>query len=371
MLLILFIEIWYNVYQERGEDLESKKISLQDIADRAHVSKGLVSKVINNRPVRVSDQKREEILRIAADLDYEPSGQVLKCAPIPTMNKTIGVILPDLRYGFMGLLADTITKIAYENGYSVLMFNSKEDRALEQRYLDLCSTLHVAGIILDSRNSASSTGNLERLTQQSIPIVFVDCYPYNSVHSVVSSRNREYMFKLTESLIQRGHKQILSIVQDSSALTNVSMERIKGYYDAMDKYGLFGYNEIIYPKRDYQEQPVYTLMNSSIEFTAFIIQTASDVHHFIRLVPYTKYKDIASYELGVFDDFDVSFSEMQLGSRKDVLNRIVSVVAQRPKEIAEKAVHNIITQIKRGSDISPVRILVDCDLYSFDKGGLV
>ena len=182
--------------------MESKKISLQDIADRAHVSKGLVSKVINNRPVRVSDQKREEILRIAADLDYEPSGQVLKCAPIPTMNKTIGVILPDLRYGFMGLLADTITKIAYENGYSVLMFNSKEDRALEQRYLDLCSTLHVAGIILDSRNSASSTGNLERLTQQSIPIVFVDCYPYNSVHSVVSSRNREYMFKLTESLIQ-------------------------------------------------------------------------------------------------------------------------------------------------------------------------
>ena len=43
-------------------NMKRKRVTLDDIADRAYVSKSLVSKVLNNRPVRVSEEKRLEIL---------------------------------------------------------------------------------------------------------------------------------------------------------------------------------------------------------------------------------------------------------------------------------------------------------------------
>ena len=58
--------------------MNNRNVTLQVIADKAHVSKSLVSRIINNRPVRVSDEKRAQILHIANELDYMPSGEVIK-----------------------------------------------------------------------------------------------------------------------------------------------------------------------------------------------------------------------------------------------------------------------------------------------------
>lgn len=99
--------------------MKSKKITLQDIADQAHVSKALVSRVINNRPVRVSEQKREQILRIANETDYVPTGKIMNYSSgIPKLNKTIALLLPHMQYKFMADLTETITHVAYENGYT-------------------------------------------------------------------------------------------------------------------------------------------------------------------------------------------------------------------------------------------------------------
>ena len=47
--------------------MKRKRVTLDDIADKAYVSKSLVSKVLNNRPVRVSEEKRLEILNQSND----------------------------------------------------------------------------------------------------------------------------------------------------------------------------------------------------------------------------------------------------------------------------------------------------------------
>ena len=69
--------------------MKRKRVTLDDIADRAYVSKSLVSKVLNNRPVRVSEEKRLEILNLANMMDYIPSGKILQNDSIPKLNKTI------------------------------------------------------------------------------------------------------------------------------------------------------------------------------------------------------------------------------------------------------------------------------------------
>ena len=342
--------------------MEDKKVTLQDIADEAHVSKALVSRVLNNRPVRVSQQKRDQILRIANEKDYLPSGKIISNTA-PVLDKTIALILPHLDYSFMSVIADTITSIAYENGYSVMVFDGKNDSSLEMRYLDLCQTLKVSGIILDSFHSANNKKHIEKLNNWGIPYIFIDCYPNDENVSFVSSYNRDGSYRLTESLILRGHHNILSIIKDKSTLTNVSLERLNGYFAAMDKYGLTGYNEIIYPDREYNMQPIYTIMNSSIEFSAFIIHTASDVKHFCKLLPYTKYSSGKDYEIGIFDDFQIATSDYLTGNDMNVYNRIVSVIAQRPKEIATQAINTLLTHIKKKDSFQPEHTFVKCDLY--------
>lgn len=342
--------------------MNNKTITLQVIADQAHVSKALVSRVLNNRPVRVSDEKRAQILHIANELDYIPSAQLLNTAAFPKLNKTIALILPHIDSKFMSVIADTVAKKAYENGFSTLMFDSREDNALEFKYLELCHSLQVSGIIMDSFANASNRKYLDKISEWKIPFLFLDCYPNNSDFSFVTSRNKDCMYKLTESLIKRGHKNILSIIQDKSTLTNVSLERLNGYFNAMDEYSLHGYNEIIYPDRDYRQQPIYALMNSSIEFTAFIIHTGSDIRYFCDLLPLTKYAEKADLEIGVFDDFNISFLESISGKNQHIYEKITNVVSQRPEELAAQAIDTLINNIKKGEHFAPTHIFIDCDL---------
>lgn len=347
--------------------MEYKHITLQEIADKAHVSKSLVSRVLNNRPVRVSEQKRSQILKIANEFDYVPSSQILSASPLPNLDRTIALLLPHLNSRFMSVISETITQEAYENGYSVLIFDCQENSSLELKYLDLCHSLRVSGIILDSFSSSNNKKYLEKLSEWKIPFVFIDCYPTDSRFSIISSHNKEAMFQLTECLIARGHKNILSIIQDKATLTNVSIERLNGYYEAIGQHHLAGCNEIIYPDRDFRQQPIYSLMNSSIDFTAFIIHTGTDVPHFCNLIPVTKYASNTSFEIGVFDDFNLSFVKYTSGLYNSIYDKIVCVASQRPKEIASNAISVLINHIKRGEHFSPVQKFIDCDLIHITR----
>lgn len=352
--------------------MKSERITLQDIADMTHVSKALVSRVLNNRPVRVSTQKREQILKIANELDYMPSGQILAANPLPYLHKTIALILPHLNGKFMCTITEVITKKAYENGYSTLIFDYRQDSTLEMKYLNLCHSLNVSGIILDSITNANNNDKyIQKMFEWGIPILFLDCYPNTADVSVISSKNKESMFRLTESLIARGHTNILSIIQDKSTLTNVSMERLNGYYEAMDNHGLLGFNEIIYPDRDFQQQPIFSLLSSSARFTAFLIHTGSDVEHFCKLIRSTKYGSELPYELAVFDDFNITYRDYISGTNNDVYQRIACIMSQRPSEIATKAVDTLIDNIKKGENYIPARTFIDCDLIFLNPNNIM
>lgn len=340
-----------------------EKITLQDIADRSHVSKALVSRVLNNRPVRVSTQKREQILKIANELDYMPSSQILAAHPLPSLNKTIALLLPHIYGTFMSTIADSVTRHAYENGYSTLLFDYQQDSAQEMKYLDLCHSLNVSGIILDSITNANNNDKyIQKLSSWNIPIVYLDCYPNSKEVPIVSSLNKQSMFRLTESLIARGHTNILCTIQDRSTFTNVAMARLNGYYKAMDKHGLRGYNEIIYPNRNYSQQPILTLLNSSTRFSAFIIQTGSDIKYFCDLIHQTPYGKDYDYELAVFDDFNIGYNDFISGINQDVYQRIVCSMSQRPTELADKSVDMLIDYIKKGENYHPEQTFIDCDL---------
>ncbi len=336
------------------------KVTLQTIADKAHVSKSLVSKVLNKKEVRVSEQKRAQILRIANSLGYKT---VIKPSTIYSENKkVIALIQPGLDFNFILRLTSTISAKVRENGYSLIILDTAEDSSLERQHLEFCFNMNFAGILINPCNNADNIDFFELLVKENFPLVFIDRYIDNRSYSFVTSKNADAMYDLTELLIKRGHESLLSIVQDESTLTNVSMERLRGYYKAIDEHGLTGYNEIIYANRNAKWQPLYSLLTSARKFSAFLINTSWDMRYFSELLNLTDYPETGNFEVGIFDDFSLTYTKFIKSRNNALINNIKYIVKQDPENMGERAVDILLEQIKKGVDIAPVHVFQDCEI---------
>ncbi|RFA35237.1 hypothetical protein CAI16_09005 [Virgibacillus dokdonensis] len=70
------------------------KVTIKDIAKKAGVSPSSVSLVLNDRPSRISDQKKAEIKQIAKELNYT-ANQIARSL-VTKQTKTFGLIIPDI-----------------------------------------------------------------------------------------------------------------------------------------------------------------------------------------------------------------------------------------------------------------------------------
>ena len=118
--------------------MAKKTVTIRDIAEKAGVSKSLVSFVMNNsigadgkKRYRVSDITRERILKVAAEMDYQPNSAAR--ALRKGRSHVIGAILSDMANIFYGIIARELENMAAQHGYTVLFGSTDEDPAKFER----------------------------------------------------------------------------------------------------------------------------------------------------------------------------------------------------------------------------------------------
>src|SRR5262245_35339364 len=123
-----------------------RKVSSQDVARRAGVSRATVSFVLNGRTdLRITEETRGRVLRAASDLGYRPNGVARSL--VRGRTQTLGVIVPRLDSSFTADIVNGIQDECARRDHQVLLTYSNRDPAVETRQAHLLLEQCVDGIV--------------------------------------------------------------------------------------------------------------------------------------------------------------------------------------------------------------------------------
>jgi LacI family transcriptional regulator len=213
--------------------MSKRRISIQDIARRAGVSHSTVSRALRDNPL-ISPQVREEIKRIAQEMNYVPNAIAQSLQNQRT--NTIGVVVTSIADPFFADVVEGIEQVAKSAGLSVMLSASHRDFEQEIAAIDNFHRRRVDGILVaDSRISKQHS---KQLRQIAVPTVLINSQTQEQsemFHSVEID-DRLGARLAVEHLVSLGHRCIGYLGVGDRSRSN--QQRLQGYRMALTEAGL-------------------------------------------------------------------------------------------------------------------------------------
>ncbi|MFB2120990.1 LacI family DNA-binding transcriptional regulator [Parapedobacter sp. 2B3] len=210
-----------------------KKITILDIAKELDITFSTVARALNDHPA-ISANTKKAVRETADRLGYRPN----KVASSLRSGKTkiIGVLVPRLDVSFFSSVVHGIESVMNENGYTILLYQSQESIKQESRGIDTFLRSRVDGIIASISLETEHNGGFMEIKERNIPLAFFDRVPSGLNVPSVTIDDYRGGFMATEHLIRAGYRRIVHINQYRNI--NIFNERLRGYLDALEQYGL-------------------------------------------------------------------------------------------------------------------------------------
>ncbi|MEE4311744.1 MAG: LacI family DNA-binding transcriptional regulator [candidate division KSB1 bacterium] len=200
-------------------------VTIYDVAKKAGVGIGTVSRVINNSP-HLSIKTKLKVEKVIKELKYQPHAMAQSLARKKT--NTVACIVPDFTgYFFVEMLCG-IQRECSTLGYDLILYSVDE---IEKKEMFLKRTLRekkVDGVLFLSLDISDKEA--DRFIQADFPIVLVDSF-HPKLDSIMVE-NEEGAFLATDHLLQLGHRKVGVITGHlDSVPANV---RLEGYKRALN-----------------------------------------------------------------------------------------------------------------------------------------
>jgi LacI family transcriptional regulator len=124
-----------------------KRVTINDVAHRAGVSKSTVSHVINQTRI-VSLDTRDRVLQAINALDYRPSG--IARSLVSQRTKTAGLLISDVGNPFYHDVIMGVEEVALAHGYSIFLCNTGYDSARGMKFIQSLIERSVDGVLFMS-----------------------------------------------------------------------------------------------------------------------------------------------------------------------------------------------------------------------------
>lgn len=288
-------------------DSDMEKLNIDKVAKLAHVSRSVVSRVLNDHP-NVSDVARERVMKVVNKYNYKPNSVARSLATSSTHE--IGVLVSQgtdeaLGNAFWMQIHRGIFEESKKRGYFVSLSYVTENKK-EDLYKFIMDERRLDGYILLTQEVTDLVGRM--MFEKKIPIVLVGHVPKKKKVSSVDVDNFRGGELATQHLIQLGHKKIGIIL--ASLEMKETKDRLAGYKKAHADAGLEIDEEYI-KDVDYQYKAGFNCMKEWIEEESGItaVFCASDTIAMGALLAANKLGKRVPEDFAIVGFDDLSFAE--------------------------------------------------------------
>jgi LacI family transcriptional regulator len=204
--------------------------TIRDVSRLAEVSVATVSAVINGKPV-VSEVLTKRVRYAIEALNYHPD--FLARSLRMQRSHILGIVMPQFASSYYAEVLRGVEDVASQQGYSILVSNSRGDAEQERKEIFALISRRVDGILLATADPHFA---YQRQFTQRYPLVLFDRFPPAFMGTVVATDNVGASFEATNHLIQLGHQRI-AIIAGTQGISAAD-ERIEGFRRAMYEAGL-------------------------------------------------------------------------------------------------------------------------------------
>ncbi len=205
-----------------------KNITIHDLAKVLEIDSSTVSRALSNSP-RVGVKTKSRVKAMAKEMGYQRNLLASNLRTNKTM--TIGVVVPFISRHFFSEAIDGIEQIASNNGYRVIISQSRDDFEKEKQIVEGMFMNRVDGLLISPTQSTRNGEHLDSFIQSKIPIVLFDRFYENSNLSKVVLADRKATYILTEHLIKQDKRNIFHLTGNLESV--MYRERFSGYKNAL------------------------------------------------------------------------------------------------------------------------------------------
>ncbi len=309
--------------------------TIKDIAKELGVSYSSVSRALNGKK-GVSEKTRNDIQRVAIDLDYQPND--LARGLVNKVSKTIGVIIPEITNPFFSEIVKGIIEASTKENYDIFLCVSNWDADIEASYLKALKQKQVDGLIIKPARD-QDVSIYEKIK---MPYVILESWEKLDNACAISLDNEKGGYLAARHLIQCGYKNIVFLAGKEESLS--SKQRKLGWKKALREAGV----------KENERNIMYTSFSieSGYEATKKLIEADGTIDGIFAVndvvamgaLQYLSEKDIQVPErIGVIGFDNISYSKLP--------QIMLTTINQPVYEMGTMAFQSVVDMLKGKEDV--------------------
>lgn len=280
------------------------RMTIYELAKQLGVAPATVSKALNGTG-RMKPETRTRIIEFARQMNYHPSAVAsnLRCR----QTRTLGVIVPAIGAGVFSAIVRQAEQSAAARDYNIILMTTGGDVSRERDAVKMLLQRRVEGVIaapLGPRTDLSCS-HFNLLTEAGIPVVIVEQDMPGIRFPKVVVDNRGGARKITEYLLQLGHRRILMPVHSTEPWNRSGIERVNGYREAFRDCGLTPDPALVVPF-DRARLPEWAAAVKRGDFTAIFAICDAMAMEIISYLASAGLRVPADLSVGGFDNMEYS-----------------------------------------------------------------
>jgi len=327
------------------------KVTINDVARAAGVSKGTVDRVLHNRG-EVSAKSKETVLRVVEELGFRPNLYASLLAS--QKNIRIQCIIPEYFTGEFWSLTDKGIQDAAElvSRYGVEVEPVKYDQYDLSSFRAVCEKVlsdPPAGVVIAPMFGEETSRFVRELSALGIPYVYIDSKLDDDDYLAYFGMPMYQSGYLCADILTDGRKvpddvYVVRIARDKEGLSDPTADRRNGFVDYMAEHhpGTGVINVIIDPKNRYAIDKVLDSTFAGCEGEKYIVMFNSRVH---LVADYIRRKGLENCRVVGFDVLEKNLAALREGT-------VQLLIAQHTDSQTVAAVNALVDHILLGKPVA-------------------